>query len=156
MSSARRTALATALFLGVVSAATPAAAAPPDIERIPIQATFPEEFLTEACGVPVTATLSGVRIVRTFEDDGVGVLDVSTVNIAVTLQSEDNSIRIRDVGADVVRRTPDDTVILSISGQVPFFFKGVLKIDLETGEAIFEPKDWFESDVQRVCEALTA
>jgi hypothetical protein len=49
---------------------------------------------------------------------------------------------------------PDGTVILSIVGQVPFEFTGVLKINLETGEVILEPHH--EVDPTRVCEPLTA
>ena len=41
-------------------------------------------------------------------------------------------------GADVTRIEPDGTAVLLISGQVPFDFAGVLKIDLETGEAILD------------------
>jgi hypothetical protein len=152
--SVRRTALAVALVLGVVSAATPAAAAPPVIERIPIQETFPDEFLTEECGVPVTTTLSGFRIDRTFDDQGTGPLFVATVNVSATLRSGDNVIRIRDVGADLLRRTPDGTLIFSLIGQLPFQFKGVLKINETTGEVILEPKP--SNDVERVCAALTA
>jgi hypothetical protein len=45
---------------------------------------------------------------------------------------------------------------LLISGQVPFAFAGVLKIDLETGEAILEPRDRSEEQIARACAALTA
>jgi hypothetical protein len=67
-----------------------------------------------------------------------------------------STYRFRDVGADLVRVEPDGTVILSIIGQVPFGFTGVLKIDLETGEAILEPHHSLEGDLEKACDALTA
>jgi hypothetical protein len=39
---------------------------------------------------------------------------------------------------------------------VPFGFTGVLKIDLETGEAILEPQHNIEGRVEEACAALTA
>jgi hypothetical protein len=66
----------------------------------------------------------------------------------------DNQVRFRDVGIDLVRVEPDGTVILSIVGQVPFGFTGVLKINLDTGEAILEPHHIV--DTTRACELLTA
>ncbi len=157
MTSGRRTALAAALFLGVVSATAPAVAAQPVFERITVDDTFDDVELAAACGVPeVTTTVSGTVITRAFEDSGTGALELNTVNLSLTFQAGDNSIRLRDVGADLLRQTPDGSLILSIIGRVPFGFRGVLKIDLETEEAILEPKDWDASDLQRVCDALTA
>ena len=43
-----------------------AAGAPPTIERINIDETFADEFLTEECGVPVTTTARGHIIMRIF------------------------------------------------------------------------------------------
>ena len=59
----------------------------------------------------------------------------------LTATADGRVFRFRDVGADVTRIEPDGTAVLLISGQVPFDFAGVLKIDLETGEAILEPRD---------------
>ena len=39
---------------------------------------------------------------------------------------------------------------------MPFNFTGVLKIDLETGEAILEPQHLTGESVERACAALTA
>lgn len=152
----RRRMFVTAVLLAgaMVGAAGPAAAARPIIERIPIQETFSDQFLTEECGVPVTTTLSGFRIERTFDDRGTGPLLLATVNVSATLRSGDNVIRIRDVGADLLRRTPDGTLIFSLIGQLPFQFKGVLKTNQTTGEVILEPKP--SNDAERVCAALTA
>ena len=49
-----------------------AVAAPPTIERINIDETFPDEFLTEECGVPVTTTALGHVILRTFSGEAPG------------------------------------------------------------------------------------
>ena len=45
--------------------------------------------------------------------------------------------------------------MLSIIGQVPFDFAGVLKIDPETEEVILEPRDRSEEQIARACAALT-
>jgi hypothetical protein len=158
VTTGRRTALAAALFLGVAGAVvSPAEAAQPAFERITVDDTFDDVVLAEACGVPeVTTTVSGTVITRALEDSGTGALALDTVNLSVTIQAGDNTARLRDVGASLLRRTPDGSLILSITGQIPFEFRGVLKLDPETDEAILEPKDWDASDLQRVCDALAA
>lgn len=62
----------------------------------------------------------------------------------------------RDVGADLTRIEPDGTAVLMIIGQIPFGFTGVLKIDLETGEAILEPQHSLEGRIEEACAVLTA
>jgi hypothetical protein len=66
----------------------------------------------------------------------------------------DNQIRVRNVGADLVRVTPDGTAIITTTSQVPFEFTGVLKINLDTDEVILEPHHFV--DIEGVCEQLTA
>jgi hypothetical protein len=155
--SGRRTALAAALFLGVVSATAPAVAAQPVFERITVDDTFDDTVLAEACGVPeVITTVTGTVITRAFEDSGTGPLELDTVNLSVTFRAGDNTARLRDVGAGLLRRTPDGSLILSLTGQIPFGFRGVLKLDPETEETILEPKDWDAADLERVCDRLTA
>jgi hypothetical protein len=139
-------------LLAVVLGATAAAAQAPVKEVIPVNETFADEFLTEACGVPVTTTFTGR--VTLFTLDGVVLQELTTLNISIVATAGDNQARFRDVGADQVRVQPDGTVILSIIGQVPFGFTGVLKINLETEEVILEPHH--EVDTTRVCERLTA
>lgn len=143
-------ALAGVLNSGVASGAAPT------FETIVVDETFPDELLTEECGVAVTTHVEGTIRVRTFSGEGTGVAAVSSVNVSGTATTEDGRIfRFRDVGADVVRIEPDGTAVLSIIGQIPFQFAGVLKIDLETGEAIFEPRDRSEEQIARACAALT-
>jgi hypothetical protein len=140
-------------LLVVVLGATAAAAQAPEKEVIAVDDTFADEFLTEACGVPVTTTVTGRVTVFTFPD-GTVLQELTTLNLAIVATAGDNQARFRDVGIDQVRVQPDGTVILSIVGQVPFGFTGVLKIDLDTGEAILEPHHIV--DTTRVCELLTA
>jgi hypothetical protein len=141
------------VLVGVFSPGV-AAGAPPTFERIDVDDTFADEFLTEACGVEVTTTARGHVTVRTFED-GTGPTAVTSINIGLTAIAGDRTFRFRDVGADVERIEPDGTIVLSIIGQVPFDFAGVLKIDPETGEVILEPRDRSEEQIARACAALT-
>jgi hypothetical protein len=129
--------------------------APPEIERIDVDDTFVDEFLSEACGVTVTTTARGHIIVRTFSGEGTGVVEVGTINIGLTATAGDRTFRFRDVGVDLTRIEPDGTAVLQIVGQVPFDFAGVLKIDLETGEVILEPHFRGEEQLARACEVLT-
>ncbi len=149
-------ALATAAVLiaipaGVVS---PAAAAGPTIERIPIDDTFVDEGLSAECGVTVTARAVGQLTFKTWDRTGTGPLDMTNINIAITFTAGDNSYRVRDVGADLLRREPDGSLVVLVIGQVPFGFSGVLKIDPETGEVLHEPQHL--QDAAEACAALTA
>jgi hypothetical protein len=140
-------------LLVVVLGATAAAAQAPEKEVIPIDETFVDEGLSEACGVEVTITITGSVTVFTFPDRPVGPQDLTTINLEGVATAGDNQIRFRDVGIDLVRVEPDGTVILSIVGQVPFEFTGVLKINLDTEEVILEPHHFV--DIEQVCEQLT-
>lgn len=149
------TVISIAVAAFVIGAGAPAQAAPPTIERIPIDESFPDEFLTEECGVEVFTTITGFRILRTFEDRTGRLLSVGTVNISGTATAEGGSFRFRDVGADVERIAPDGTTTLSIIGQLPFDFAGVLVINLDTGEVVKEPQ-FVRGTIQleRACEIL--
>jgi hypothetical protein len=146
--------VASVLAVGVLSPGVASGVAP-TFERIDVDDTFaPDEFLTEACGVEVTTTASGHVTVRTFED-GTGPTTVTSINIGLTATAGDRTFRFRDVGADVERIEPDGTIVLSIIGQLPFDFAGVLKINPETDEVILEPRDRSEEQIARACAALT-
>jgi hypothetical protein len=131
-----------------------AMAAQPTIERLDIDESFPDDFLSAACGVQVTTHAQGHIIVRTFNGEGTGPAELTTISIGLTASADGNTYRFRDVGADLVRIEPDGTAILMIIGQVPFEFTGVLKIDLETGEAILEPQHSLEEELDEACEVL--
>ena len=133
-----------------------ALAGKPAFERITIDETALDPFLTDACGVPVTTRAQGHITTRTFAGGGTGPAVVTTINVALTATAGDNVVRFRDVGADVERIEPDGTAILMIIGQIPFAFSGVLKIDLETGDAILEPQHNTEERLDTACAVLTA
>lgn len=132
-----------------------ASAAAPTFETITIEDTFVDEELSEACGVLVTVTVEGQITLRTFEDEGTGLVSLNTLNVGGTATADGNTFRFRDVGADLVRIEPDGTAVLYIIGQVPFEFAGVLIVDLETDEAILEPRDRSEEQIERACAVLT-
>ena len=140
-------------LLVVVLGATAAAAQAPVKEVIQVDDTFEDEFLTEECGVDVTTTITGRVTIFTFPDGRV-LQDLTTLNLEVVFTAGDNQIRVRDVGIDQVRVQPDGTVILSIVGQVPLGFTGVLKINPETEEVILEPHHVV--DIEEFCARLTA
>jgi hypothetical protein len=140
-------------LLVVVLGATGAAAQAPEKEVIQVNVTFDDEFLTEECGVPVTTTVTGQVTIFTLPDGKV-LQDLITVNLSVVATAGDNQVRVRNVGVDQVREQPDGTVILSIVGQVPLEFIGVLKLNLDTGEVILEPHHFY--DTEQICEQLTA
>jgi hypothetical protein len=137
---------------GVVPSA--ASAAPPEIVTEPFTFTFEDEFLTEACGVPVITTVQGRATTRTFQREGTGPLEVRTVNATVTFTSGDNTVRLKDVGADVTRRSPDGRVTILVAGRVTFQFIGSQLLDADTEAVLRAAKREFTTD--RVCAALTA
>jgi hypothetical protein len=138
----------------VAALSSQASAAKPTLERFEVDDLVVDEELSEFCGFEVTVQALGHVIVRTFEDDGSGVQSVTTLNIALTFSANGNEFTARDVGADQVRITPDGVAILSIIGQVPFGFSGVLKINLDTGEVILEPHHSTEGEIDEVCQVL--
>lgn len=129
--------------------------APPTIERVDVSETFPDDMLTEECGVAVTTTVEGHFIIRAFEDRTTGVTEVFTVNIGYTATSQYGEFRLRDVGADVTRRLPDGTLVVSVIGQVPFDFTGIVREDGQ-GNVIFESGgDRGAKQLAAACAALS-
>jgi hypothetical protein len=138
-------------LLVVVLGATAAAAQAPVKETIPIDDTFVDEGLSEACGVEVTATESGFITILTFPDRPVGPQELISYHLDLLLTAGDQQALFKDVGIDLIRIEPDGTAILSIVGQAPpLMFTGVMKINLDTGEVILEPHHTLD-----VCGALT-
>ena len=129
--------------------------AAPTFERIEVDDTFVDEQLSEACGVTATVTLQGQVTLRTFQGEGTGLVTLKTLNLAATITADGRTVRVRDVGGDLTRIEPDGTVLLYITGQVPFGFAGVLIIDPETEEVILEPRDRSEEQVAKACKFLT-
>jgi hypothetical protein len=143
--------LSTALV--VVLGATAAAAQAPVKEVIEVDDEFVDEALSEECEVEVTVNITGRVTIFTFPDGQI-LQNLTTLNLQVVFTASDNQIRTRDVGIDQTRVQPDGTVILSIVGQVPLGFTGVMKINLDTGEVILEPHHVV--DIEEVCAQLTA
>jgi hypothetical protein len=137
----------------VALGAAAAAAQAPVKETITFSDTFPDDFLTQECGVAVTTTATGRITFFTFPDRPVGPQDLTSVHVDIVATAGDNQARFKDVGIDKVQVKPDGTVILSIVGQVPFAFTGVMKINLDTGEVIHEAHHIV--DTTRVCRLLT-
>ncbi len=151
---ARTGSLVIGLALLSVALGTAAAwAVLPERETITFSDTFDDEFLSDACGVDVTTTLNGRITFLAFPDRPVGVQDITSVHVDLLASAGDNRVRFKDVGIDLVRVTPDGTVILMVVGQLPFDFTGVLKVDLTTGEVILEPRHTV--DTTRACRLLT-
>jgi hypothetical protein len=140
-----------ALGVGVV----PAAAAGPSFEREDIWFEEQNALLTAECGVPVTLAGEGHATNRYFDETGKpGIRYVRTVNVTLSVRAGDNEVTLRDVGGDVEVLFPDGTRVLSVVGQLPFWFTGVLKIDVDTGEVLQEPQRY--TDASSVCAALTS
>jgi hypothetical protein len=131
-----------ALFV-VVLGATAAAAQAPVKEVIQVDDTFVDPVLSAECGVEVTVTQTGQVTIITFPDGKV-LQSVSPLNLAVVFSA----------GVDQVRVQRDGSLILSIVGQVPVGFTGVLKINPETEEVLQEPHHVV--DIEEFCARLTA
>jgi hypothetical protein len=138
----------------VVLGATAAAAQAPGKEVIPVDDTFVDQDLSDECGVQVTVHITGRVTMFTFPDGSVVLQNLNTINLEVVFTAGDNQIRTRDVGIDQVRVQPDGTLILSIVGQVPLGFTGVLKLNPETEEVLQEPHHVV--DIEEFCAQLTA
>ena len=135
------------VFLSV--GGSPAIAAPPEV--ITFSETFHDDLLSEACGVDVTTTINGTVRIREFDRD-TGLVMLATINAGLTATAGDNTFRFRDVGSDVFLQRGEGLVHL-VTGQVPFEFTGVLKINETTGEVLLEPQHVVGTD--RACAFLT-
>jgi hypothetical protein len=149
---------AATVTVAVIGGAGPAlAAGPPVIDRQVFPATTTDET---AFPCSLSVTFSGALTTRTFPDDGTGVVEVDTANFAVLLTGPAGTLRLRNVGADVTRETPDGDVHVTVTGRAPFpdrlpyGFTGALRIDLGTGEVILEPQN--TTTAEEVCAALGA
>jgi hypothetical protein len=149
----RRLAVSVAGLLAVGALVAPGAlAAKPTFERIAVDETFPDEFLTEECGFPVETTAFGHITMRTFDTGDKGVTEVVSVNVGLTATANGREFRFRDVGSDVERITPEGEVILSVTGQLPFQYTGTLKVNVTTGETLVEPRH--VTDTDEACAVL--
>ncbi|HKJ12808.1 MAG TPA: hypothetical protein VJ976_10535 [Ornithinimicrobium sp.] len=142
--------------LASVSAAPMSAAAPPESERIVVDDTFDDEFLTDSCGVSVTGSITGFVIARTFTNPAGNLQTLNSVSLTLTLTSELGSISGRASGAEIVKSGPDGQVTLNVTGRRLGDYSGLLVVDLDTGEVVKEPQYTFgERELERACAALT-
>jgi hypothetical protein len=141
------------LALGLVVAAG-ATAGQPVMTREDIDATFVDDFLSPLCGFEVVTHAKGHSIFKEF-DRTKGTVEVHTLSIGLTAMAHGKTYRFRDVGADHVKVTKNG-VILSIIGQIPFDFIGVLKINLDTNEVVHEPGHDISGRVAEACAKLAA
>ena len=123
-------------------------------DRIDIDVTFHDEFLSEECGFDVTTNQRGHITFREWPDRDSGTA-VNSLSVAITAMANGNSYRFRDVGADHLKLTKDGP-ILSIIGQLPFDFTGVLEINLATDEVIHEPRHDISGRLEEACATLAA
>lgn len=127
----------------------------PVTTRVAVDETFFDDFLSAECGLDVTTHIRGHIIFREWPDREKGTVVLNTLNFALTAMANGNSYRFRDVGADQIRLTKDGP-ILSIIGQIPFDFTGVLKINLDTGEVTHAPSHDISGRLEEACAVLTA
>ena len=94
-------AVAIALLLAV---AGPAAAAPPTIERFPVDSGwFEDEFLSEVCGFEVLVREEGHIAFRTWTDaEGNPTRIVFTINVHGSMTAGGATLRFVDAGMDMV------------------------------------------------------
>jgi hypothetical protein len=135
--------------------AWPALAGKPTIVRETTDLTFSDPFLSDACGVPVMAHVTGHQTLRTFADGKGRLIEVFTINDRIVATSAYGTFRFRDVGADVTRVTKDG-IVHQIIGQLPFWFNGTTWEDPVTGEVLKSPTgaDLFEPMLEDACAAL--
>lgn len=111
-------ALLGALFMAVTLSAAPVFAAQPEMERVPVDDVFVDDFLSDACGVQVTAHVTGHFILRTFTDAaGDPTRAVNNYAISVAWSSVNGALGAKDVGADHITFL-DDSILVVIIGSV--------------------------------------
>jgi len=106
-------------LLGSVLIGGPVNAGKPTTERIQIDETFVDDFLTEACGAEVTAHVTGHVTFRVFNDAaGNPVRELNNYAVRNTWTSESGSLRANDVGVDRITFLPDGSLLQVVIGNV--------------------------------------
>lgn len=127
-------------LLGVVLAAAPAnAAGKPVMERIVVDETFVDAFLSTECGTPVTVVVSGHFMTRSwFGADGNPVRELNNYALTVTWSSANGSITAKDVGADRATFLNGNIVVIIIGNVTSISIPGQGRIYSDVGRAQFE------------------
>ena len=102
--------------------AAPAAAAKPEMERVPVDDVFVDDFLSEACGTEVHGHVYGHITFRTFaNDDDEVVRELNNYALTQVFTSVHATVRAKDVGVDRVTYQADGSLINVIIGNVQSF-----------------------------------
>ncbi len=141
---------------GGFASASPVQADPPVTERFTFDETFVDPDLSAACGVQITSRFTGHSKVRFFENRGGRLIENFTLNTVYTLTAGDNTYVLRDVGSDHIMVAPDGTATISLAGQLPLDFTGMLRIDLTTGDVVHEPQHLTSGELAQLCAVLAA
>lgn len=113
--------LVLAALVGVLTAllAVPVAAARPEIITETVDETFPDEFLSEACGFPVTVTVSGkVRIRIWLDAEDNPTREIFTINVHGSISAGGQALRFVDAGMDKALFLEGGGVRVEIHGNV--------------------------------------
>lgn len=170
MRRARAVLLASIVSLVVVG---PAAAAKPMMDRLDLDESFLDEFLTDVCGFDVFLDVGGHIIFRVWTDaDGNPTHEVNNFAVMLTWSSASGSVSTVDVGADRVIFNPDGSITISVIGNVQpitvpgqglvYANVGLVSFHITfpdpEGEPVFEivreVGQHFGDQVAAICEAL--
>ncbi|MEO5884740.1 MAG: hypothetical protein ABIQ58_04410 [Candidatus Limnocylindrales bacterium] len=109
-----------AMGLGLLT--SPVSAAKPQTERIVVDESFADTFLTDECRVPVTTQITGHITLRLFTDgNGDPVREVNNYALTARYTSASASIVAKDVGVDRITYLPDGSLIRVVIGNVQSF-----------------------------------
>jgi len=109
--------LASAL-LAVGVFASPAAAGKPLMDRVDIEDSFRDDFLSEVCGTDIWLDVSGHAIFRIFGDPNDPTRELNSFAIMRTFTSANGSISTVDVGPDRVWYNDDGSIDIFVTGNI--------------------------------------
>lgn len=110
-----------AVLGGVLSlaVAAPVAGAQPEFSREVVDARFQDPFLSEICGFPVTVSVSGHTILRSWLDaDGNPVRDVFTIRVHGSFSAGGQTLRFTDAGMDTATFLGGGGIQIGIHGNL--------------------------------------
>jgi hypothetical protein len=109
-------------LLGATLLAGPVSAGRPEQVKETVDDVFVDPVLSAACGVDVSAHVTGHAVFRLFTDaDGNPVRELNNYAIDVVWSSVNGEIHAKDVGADRVTYLDDGGIVLVIIGNVQSF-----------------------------------
>ena len=105
-------------FLAVGVFASPAAAGKPLMDRVDIEDSFRDDFLSEVCGTDIWLDVSGHAIFRIYGDVNDPTRELNTFAIRRTISSANGSISTVDVGPDRVWYNDDGSIEIFVTGNI--------------------------------------